>query len=366
MKIDCSIKLCKFNFKSVFCAGYADVLDQRFDVNNIEIGWINIGDYTLVCGDFLYFDQLTKNISSHGNGIFCASHTHFSISTVSPAKSRLGKTEAETVTYISEKVNSTTALTVSVDRVLRFHKMVEGSVYRRHDFKVPVLGLNGSIRHPNPKFVIDKSINIFVFQDGNRPRFCLVHHANHPVFGFDREGCSSDYVGVLRESIRQKFNIEHVFFILGACGDIRPNLSTKRIKMLPHVYFNNRFCSFTEADDPSVLVRSYSDLSDILEMDGGSLESLGFCEIPKYINGLGMISVREMFFNKNRFEFWPFEVSAIYQNNLNENEGGRSFIVSCVDDVVGYLPHRTQLVHGGYEVNSSRFYFGLKEKLFYE
>jgi hypothetical protein len=40
------------------------------------------------------------------------------------------------------------------------------------------------------------------------------------------------------------------------------------------------------------------------------------------------------------------------------------FIVSCSNHTLGYLPYPNQLSSGGYEVDGSRRYMGLKNRIF--
>jgi hypothetical protein len=64
------------------------------------------------------------------------------------------------------------------------------------------------------------------------------------------------------------------------------------------------------------------------------------------------------------FAFLPFEVSHRYQIDvLQMPSPPRRFIVSCAGHVHGYLPHIDQHRSGGYEVERSRTYMGLRQPI---
>ena len=63
-----------------------------------------------------------------------------------------------------------------------------------------------------------------------------------------------------------------------------------------------------------------------------------------------------------RFDFLPFELSHLFHLRERKHNNSR-FLVSCCDDTIGYLPHPSQLPFGGYEVDGSRKYMNLEDRV---
>jgi hypothetical protein len=62
------------------------------------------------------------------------------------------------------------------------------------------------------------------------------------------------------------------------------------------------------------------------------------------------------------FDFLPFEVSHYFHMEAQKKDP-MHFLVSCVNDTLGYLPHPRQLSAGGYEVDGSRNCMNLGERV---
>ena len=63
-----------------------------------------------------------------------------------------------------------------------------------------------------------------------------------------------------------------------------------------------------------------------------------------------------------RFDFLPFEVSHLFHLRERKHDKSR-VLVSCCGDTIGYLPHPSQLLFGGYEVDGSRKYMNLEDRV---
>jgi hypothetical protein len=219
--------------------------------------------------------------------------------------------------------------------------------------------------YPNEKLIIDRGLYLFEFSLKNKTQFVIVYHACHPVSRKDPNLLSSDYVGQIRKAVRERFKVETCLFLLGCAGDIRPNFSKKRISWLPRSRLNVRFeygsranelevdRSYQESVHRAKQVESIQLINNSVRVDKISLSFLaqGNVDIPRLTIG-----------KRLSFEFIPFEVSHLFHMEAQQKNKMR-FIVSCSNDTLGYLPHHTQIISGGYEVDGSRKYMGLRERV---
>lgn len=317
---------------------------------------------TIASIDSLYAGDLWRELNYEVD--FLASHTHFA-PMLDSKKPNLGEFSNLAVKKWKNAFKKRELLSHEIDSIYYFTTNVNIPIYRRFDNKGNILGLFANRyvgMFPNFKEPIDNATNIFLFCEQTKPKFCLVWHCCHPVSRRERNIYSADYISIIRKSIRKRFGEMPVIFANGPSGDIRPCLLKKRFNNLPDWYLNRKF---TEPN--------YSDELYVDKAHEEAIESLKFRGkfsniIPKVkksllrVIGYKEIEVKTIFFGEQiGLCLLPFEVSHRY-NNIAQKKG--VFIASCSNDVLGYLPHETQLNYGGYEVDKSREIMGLAKRIF--
>lgn len=319
--------------------------------------------------DVLYAGRLVEYFNKGDvNHIFAATHTHYA-PMLDDRKPHIGKfSQAGFDAYVDalEQMHLNEVET-TVCRLYRAE--LDVPVYRRFDYPDNFLNRFLSSRfgfYPNEAKVIDQSIYFFEFGDDKLAHFVLVYHACHPTSRGVNCELSSDYIGAVRQAVRERFAVDVVVFLQGCAGDVRPNLAKKRISWLPRFRLNWKFNWRPEAAD---ILRvngkyieavkaavKYRDVSLVLDefnvqtrqltrLGGGAVETFSI----DFVSGV-------------RFHFFPFEISHLYHLEMTTFEPS-DFIVSCANDTIGYLSHPAQHQAAGYEVCGSLHYMGLQEKL---
>lgn len=329
---------------------------------------INGDNFELCSIDALYAGDLTSiDKSVNLNRIFAASHTHYA-PMLDSKKKKLGSCSKEALQIYLDALKYSNRETVRPDTCRVYRSEVNVPVYRRFDFPNTIvnrfLSKSGGM-YPNEKLVIDRGLYLFEFSLKNKTQFVIVYHACHPVSRKDPNLLSSDYVAQIRKAVRERFKIETCLFLLGCAGDIRPNFSKKRVSWLPRSRLNWRFDYGSRANELAVdsayqksvhcakQVESIQIINNLIRVDKISLSLLaqGNIDIPRLTIG-----------KRLSFEFIPFEVSHLFHMEAQQKNKMR-FIVSCANDTIGYLPHPKQILAGGYEVDGSRKYMGLQERV---
>ena len=319
--------------------------------------------------DALYAGRLVERFKTEAAGhIFAASHTHYAPMLDDNKPYIGGFSQVGFDAYVRALVQSDNR-EVESTRCRLYLAEVDVPVYRRFDY--PDSNLNRFLTsrfgfYPNEAMLIDRTIYLFEFGDTERGHFVVVYHACHPVT--QGVGCelSPDYVGAIRQAVRDRFSIETVVFLQWCAGDVRPNLAQKRIPWLPRFRLNWKFnwCPaervIAETDEKYAnAIRGAVKCRDIV---------LGECPFDVSTRALRLADGREVSANRIglsggiEFHFLPFEVSHLYHLDATSARG-KKFIVSCANDTGGYLSHPSQHRAGGYEVHGSLHYMGLKEKL---
>ena len=368
-------KKLKFS-KNLPLGGYKGIRLSKNHSDELEVNTIILDDnirninYQISSIDALYPGGLSKiNLPKNKYRILCASHTHYA-PMIDDKKPKLGQMSFESLEVYKKALDLIDAKEIEIDGFSIYKSEVKVPIYRRFDFPDnlfnQILSYSGTM-YPNDKLDIDRGLYIFVFFKGGIPKFSIVYHACHPVSRTNSLKISSDYVGSIRKAIRKRFNIETCVFFLGCAGDIRPNISKKRISWLPKNKLNWRF--------------DYSSKPHVeLEIDNLYQESVYDAKII-YTEKLPDINLFK--FEKNylktikqgnfdipilkignmlSFEFLPFEVSHLFHLEIIKKNSFR-FIVSCCNNTVGYLPHPKQIKSGGYEVDGSRRLMNLNDRV---
>lgn len=340
------------------CKGEGDL-----EINGVRIvTGSSEGDIDLVSVDTLYCGTLADR---YPEKILCASHTHFA-PMLDARKPTIGKFVSASLDAYCDAIEGRKELHVSPDTIVEYRSNVASPIYRRFD--VPASSFRQLVSrvgamYPNTRCPISKSIDFFVFYDSSLPVFAICYHANHPVARFEQDRPSSDYIGALRQGVRQHFGNIPVIFLSGCSGDVRPNLTQKRFGWLPDIGFNRKFKSKISPSDQAAIDHDYREaalnasevhrckfVGDEVSLQSGTLRFRGYEDLP----------IPVLRFSRDlAFAFVPFEVSHLFNGSLPH--GIR--IVSCANDTRGYMPHPSQLSAGGYEVDGSRPTMGLPERV---
>ena len=333
---------------------------------------ISTGALIEVCSlDALYAGELVKQQADQRvQRIYAASHTHFA-PMLDASKPGLGRYSPEAVESIGHAIVSATRKQIEPNQCIVFRGEVSLPVYRRFD--VPKSFINNVLTRyagmfPNEAQKIDKGIYIFLFRDDVSNLFVITYHACHPVTRHDRNAISADYVEAIRQAISKRFGTSCCLFFLGCAGDIRPNFARKRVAWLPKSRFNWRFKHPPSEVDQDEADQQYRDaILKANQITAFSINSSSFLYKHQKLNiqGIGILPIPEVHIgNKVIFSFFPFEVSHLFHlTTYSPAMKPMKYIVSCSNQMIGYLPHPDQIPFGGYEVDGSRKDMGLKNRL---
>lgn len=354
--------------------GYGDRISST-STRTAELEVHGFGDgeseWEICSVDSLYAGVLaTRGLVSGLKRVIAASHTHFA-PMLDEAKPDLGLFSQDSAQSFMVGIEKGPRRFVSPDTCTTFSGDVGIPVYRRFDF--PDNRLNRHLTrfagfYPNEEQPIDRSVKIFIFSRDTVPEFAIVYHACHPVTRADAQEVSADYVHALRDAVLERFGLTTCLFFLGCAGDIRPNLAKRRSKWLPKNRLNWRFKYPPTSQDEAYIDDQYRNaVLGAKQVDSFSITPVAFQLANKKVNvkGLGLIDVPQLQVeDRLMFSFLPFEVSHRYHLETLEAPGfPRQFIVSCSGDTLGYLPHPSQIMSGGYEVDGSRECMGLGERV---
>lgn len=322
----------------------------------------------LCCIDALYAGDLNASPAPGARRIFAASHTH-TAPMLDSGKPELGAVTPQALAAFQATLAGAPRVEVQPTQCTVYRGEAALPVYRRFDR--PRSAFNRLLAkhaglYPNEAVAIDRGLRLFVYGDGERALFAIAHHACHPVTRHDVRQLSPDYVQAIRDAVAERFGVAHCLFLLGCTGDVRPNFARKRADWLPRSRLNWRF-----AFPPTLAQEAMADemyRSAVLTAQQTDSFELGpqawRCDTRRIdVGGFGPVEVAQLQLGGG-FEllFLPFEVSHHYHTEV-QSVNNKRFVVSCVDDVKGYLPHATQLEAGGYEVDGSRACMGLAQRI---
>lgn len=342
---------------------------DELEVNGLAFVDQNNNRYQLCSVDTLYPGRLVEKFAQGDTKyIFAASHTHYA-PMLDDAKPKIGGFSERALNSYSKSISQSLRLEVKPDSCRMYVAEVDVPIYRRFDY--PASWFNSLLtRHaglyPNQDLAIDKNVYIFEFLENERSLFAIAYHACHPVSRGVSDEISSDYISVLRQSLRDRFNIQTVIFLLGCAGDVRPNITKKRISWLPRSRLNLRFNSnFGQKERDQIDSKYVQAVHDAQLHDSFPLSSrsMKVHEHELVLKGGQNLSVPEIEIgDKLRFTFLPFEISHLFSLELRKQDKNH-FLVSCSGNTLGYLSHPSQHASGGYEVDGALPYMGLEERL---
>lgn len=318
--------------------------------------------------DALYAGDLSADPAPGTRRILAATHTH-TAPMLDAGKPLLGEVTPQALDAYRGAIARAPRSAVQPTRCTLYRGEAALPVYRRFDR--PHTAFNKLLTRygglfPNDRVAIDRAVHLWVFGDAERAHFVIAHHACHPVTRHDVHQVSPDYVQAIRDAAAGRFGTPHCLFLLGCTGDVRPNFARKRVGWLPRSRLNWRF-----AFPPSPAQQASADadyrhaVASASAIDSFELGPHSWrCDTRRIdVGGFGAVEVSQLQLGGGyELLFLPFEVSHHYHYDI-QRVNKKRFVVSCVDDVRGYLPHGTQLDFGGYEVDGSRACMGLPERI---
>ena len=326
---------------------------DQLEINGLSFNDVGSGMCIELCAvDALYAGELVEGASGPScRRIFAASHTHFA-PMLDASKSQLGSISHQALSEWRGALRMAKRQLISPSQCTIWRADVPLPVYRRFDA-------------PGTK-LIDRSLYIFELGDGDRTDAVIILHACHPVSRSSHMHTSADYVDVLRQSVRARFGNVPCLFLLGCCGDVRPDLARKRVAWLPRSRLNWRFERSVRPESERRVDATYARaVAEAVTWKTIKLTNASLRFELKEIDLINQPPVRVPSIylgDELRFEFVPFEVSHLFHLEAQQKEPMR-FIVSCADRTLGYLPHPRQIPFSGYEVDGSRECMGLADRV---
>lgn len=359
-------------------AGFADRVDTRTTADGVlevhGLGFDGAGakaQWELCAIDALYAGTLAANSETDTcSRVLAASHTHYA-PMLDSAKPKLGVYSEQAAIAFAESIRTATRTSVHPDRCVLMRSDVPVPIYRRFDFPRTVANrvltrFAGS--YPNDDHPVDRGLYLLAFMRGDATVAVIAYHACHPTTRHGRQTASADYIDAIRQGVRQRFGISHCVFLLGCSGDLRPNLTMKRVSWLPRNRLNWRFKSQPSPEDQDAVDTLYRQaVFDATPIDDFSWADSNVTATVRRIEitGLGLVDQPQLRFGSRIcFSFMPFEVSHRYHLDVLKPGGyPRNLIVSCAGHTLGYLPHPDQVQFQGYEVDGSRPYMDLRHRV---
>lgn len=309
---------------------------DALEINGLAFNCADGRSYKLCAVDVLYAGRLVDRFSSdESTHVFAASHTHYA-PMLDDSKPHMGGFSKSGFDAYVHTLTQAEYKSAAPTQCLLYRAEVELPVYRRFDH--PDNWCNRTLAgrfgfYPNDDKEIDKTIYLFEFGNDEQSQFVLAYHAFHPVSRALSCELSADYIAAIRKAARKRLAVETELLLQGCAGDVRPNLTKKRIKWLPKSRLKWKFHWHPAPQIVDQVDAAYE--TPVLQAK--------MCR---------SIALSEQ----------PFEVSHLYHTKP-ESEETAKFIVSCANKALGYLSHPLQYRGGGYEVNGPLHYTGLQEKL---
>ncbi len=340
------------------------------EVNGLEFTASNGRSYCVCSVDALYAGRLVDKFKPDESTsyVFAASHTHYA-PMIDDRKPLIGRFSQTAFDAYVKAINHAQKKEIKVTRCRLYRGEVDVPVYRRFDYPNGILN-RFLTRHfgfyPNEAMEIDRSIYVLIFDSEDGPSVAVAYHACHPVTRGVKCEVSADYIGAMRQAIRKRFSVDAVIFLQGCTGDVRPNLAEKRVAWLPRCRWNWKFNWHPVESVISEVNSKYAHaIQSARECRAITFDECSFCVDKRLVSLNGDSEVEVLCIKISHdieFNFLPFEISHRYHlDSISNNK--IKFIVSCVGDTIGYLPHPSQYHAGGYEVDGSSRYMGLRQGL---
>jgi hypothetical protein len=183
----------------------------------------------------MIFAKLAKHGFESGEVLLLASHTHFAPAT-DQACVRLGIPEQQ---FVSDLATAAEGLLLQMLREPASEVTLEirqgslnHSINRRRHWRFPTFGrtygfrLASVVMAPNPQGPTDERATVLLLRRADDAKVigAIWHYTCHPTAVIPDNVVSSDYPGVVRRALRERFGDIPCVFAQGFCGDIRPNM----------------------------------------------------------------------------------------------------------------------------------------------
>jgi hypothetical protein len=179
--------------------------------------------------------KLAKHGFKSGEIVLLASHTHFAPAT-DQACVRLGIPDQQ---FVNDVAAAAEGLLLQMLREPAPEVALEirqdnlnHSINRRRHWRFPTFGRTYGFRFksvvmaPNPQGPIDERATVLLLRRADNAKVigAIWHYTCHPTAVIPDNVVSSDYPGVVRRALRERFGDIPCVFAQGFCGDIRPNM----------------------------------------------------------------------------------------------------------------------------------------------
>lgn len=345
-----------------------------------------ISPFIIVAADLIWFSEdIVENVkdkikdlfkTDHNNIVFCASHSH---GTPNPNKNILyGNEQKKFSNYLKDIIWMKLEKVYKLKKIEVLAKAItmpapDISINRRRKaFQFKKFPFKAMQSLPNKNKPIDRDLNIIKFSNAISQKLecVIVKHTCHPVA--DPKGLlGADYPGYLKIRLRKSIS-KNIVFLQGFCGDIRPkviksnnSIKDKMIKLI----IGDRFRK-TKEDDSSFMARQLEKSILVKKNNQSYIPIIGSMKSSskkiKILLEKSLYAPIELEFTiwlwgNICFLFLNAEVLSgyIFQDIDNLN----IINVGYTNGMFGYLPTTKDIFDGGYEVDKSRKYFGIKNRI---
>jgi len=346
-------------------------------------------------------DMMVARLAKHGfrpgEFMLLASHTHFAPAT-DQACARLGLPDQP---FVSEVAAAAEGLVLqmlrepaSEIRLEMSQGRLDHSINRRRHWRFPTFGRTYGLRFtsvvmaPNPQGPTDERATVLLLRRADDAQVigAIWHYTCHPTAVIPDNVVSSDYPGVVRRALRERFGEIPCVFAQGFCGDIRPNMR----RATPSAGFRDRLRRMvrTAMSGPSFAApaagewtRWSEDLAAkvvaIAQAPSGKISSpamlaTGSASIPLggFFKGLApdkplavqVVMLGDVLELVVLSAEATVEWQAIIDREIPVRNGRIRLYAGYLGALFGYLPTAVQIPEGGYEVEGFQRLFGLSGK----
>jgi neutral/alkaline ceramidase-like enzyme len=341
--------------------------------------------------------KLAKHGFKSGEVVLLASHTHFAPAT-DRACARLGIPEQQ---FVSDIAVAAEGLLLQMLREQPSEITLEirqgslnHSINRRRRWRFPTFGRTYGLRFksvvmaPNPQGPTDERATVLLLRRADDATVigAIWHYTCHPTAVIPDNVISSDYPGVARRALRERFGAIPCVFAQGFCGDIRPNMR----RATPGAGFRGRLRRMvrTMISGPSfaspaagewtrwsgdlatqVVAIAQAPSSKIsspatLATGSASIPLGGFFEgsAPDKPLAVQVVRLGDMLELVALSAEATVEWREIIDREIPVRNGRIRLYAGYLGALFGYLPTAVQIAEGGYEVEGFQPLFGLSGK----
>lgn len=330
----------------------------------------------LFCSEVLE-ERIQQHLGTRLDLLLVASHTHFAPS-LDPTKPVLGICDDDFLEEVAQKIGT---MILALRRVPSSVRMGVGAAYgmsvNRRSSRFYIRGkfpfvFRGIVMQPNAAGPADPAIHTFTVEHNGSPLAILWHYTCHPTGFPDMNAVSADFVGAVRQQIRDHFRnpLLPVLFLPGFSGDVSPNIRDPAPALKQRIKYpgGNIFGNFTH--------ETYTCWCNALAekvlqaLDGGNClaELITYKKASINVNSIlpaenGRIKLARLSFGSDvHLIFIGAEVVQEYLGLINIMSAGKTLGVGYTGHVFGYLPTNKQVIEGGYEAEDFLSFFSLRSK----